>query len=616
MKIKTIKAKNFLSYHEFSLDVNCGLCLISGFNEDDNTANGAGKTALIDAICFGLFGQIPRNIKIDDIIHKQFIDEPCLVIVQLEDNGKVYRVERSRNPNIIKLYIDNIEVIGKDAKETQQLIERALGISYSIFVNSVYFYQNAHSHFVSANDNDKKDILTELLDLEVFDKAYNYTHVELKDLESKAFELDTKIQNYECQISNNLKDIEKYTVASNQFEDNKKHRISSVNKQIEELQCQVSTYTKSIGTKQNSLANTKDLKGTIEKIISKQSTVKRAQSAVDDLSKAKDEISYRRKMLDEKLNKFLSQKEDTCSLCFQKIGEDHVHKQKVEIQGQIEDCKIKDERFVGLLKPLLETLEVGQQLEQKKSSIATTIASYEGVLNEIKLIEQNIANLQISEKEYRNSVVEINKETNEYDVLASDKKETNDKFEQEKLSCQKNYQLIFNKIGKFKFMKDVYRNVKYYVFDSVVAELNDKINEYVSTLFDSDVQIKFDTETKLYKGDIRQKFITRILKDGVERVFNSLSGGEQRRVELATNFALSDIIANRSNKTFNIMMLDENFNDLDAEGRERIVHLLKLLKQKRENIFIVDHFESVRNLVDSEIHVVKRNGISQIERIV
>jgi len=171
---------------------------------------------------------------------------------------------------------------------------------------------------------------------------------------------------------------------------------------------------------------------------------------------------------------------------------------------------------------------------------------------------------------------------------------------------------MHNYINQLEFLKNCYRDVKYYVFESIVSELNTKINDYIASLFDTEVQIKFDTESKNYKGEKKLKFMTTIFKDNEARSFNSLSGGEKRRIELATNFALSDIIANRSNKTFNFMLLDECFEGLDSEGRSRIVDLLEVLKDKRENIFVIDHFESIKSMVDNEINVVKENGISRI----
>lgn len=165
--IKSIKARNFLSWADLDLTLESGVTLIDGFNEDDQTPEGSGKSAILNAICWALFGKIPKETNIDDVIKEG--EKSCSAEVHFDD---CTIVRRTRGPNDLVLICPGVkDTKGKDARETQKNIENYLGLTFETFCQTIYFAQNYTKKFVTANQEEKGKILSEVQDLVIFDKA-------------------------------------------------------------------------------------------------------------------------------------------------------------------------------------------------------------------------------------------------------------------------------------------------------------------------------------------------------------------------------------------------------------------------------------------------------------
>ena len=163
------------------------------------------------------------------------------------------------------------------------------------------------------------------------------------------------------------------------------------------------------------------------------------------------------------------------------------------------------------------------------------------------------------------------------------------------------------------FLKDAFGNkgIKSYVFEQVVNEINFKANDNLKYLFDSEIEIEFKVkDTKDTKGNFKHKFETNILYDGDVKEFGSFSGGEKRRIVLAVDLAISQIIQNRSSRSINLLIFDEYFSGLDYSGKEKMMELLKDIEGV--TTLVIDHNTQFQNLFDYEIRVEKENGISKI----
>ena len=172
--IKSVNAKNFQSWRTLQFSADKGITLITGFNHDDNTAEGAGKSAILNAICWGIFGSIPKDSNIDDVITQG--EKSCNVVVSLS-NG--ISIVRNRKPNDLYFFYDDssdVQNRGKDIKDTQKMIESVIGFTYETFLQSVYFAQNSLVKFILLNEEGKGKILSQIADLSIFDAGRKKAH--------------------------------------------------------------------------------------------------------------------------------------------------------------------------------------------------------------------------------------------------------------------------------------------------------------------------------------------------------------------------------------------------------------------------------------------------------
>jgi len=614
MKVLSLNAKNFWSFEELSLDRSIfdqGLHLIKGWNHDEDSANGAGKTAIPDAICYAFTGKIPRSVKVDELVNKKK-KKNLFVSMEVEDHGNIYKIERGRKPTVLNLSINGQPELGKDKDELQKIIESTLGLSYDIFVNSVYFCQNAKSRFVSATDGEKVKILTELINLDDFDKAYKVAHellgtlsVELEMLNQKVTFVTESKQKLEREYKN-------FEAAYDGFEADKKRRMNEKEEAIDQQSKVVNKIEVDIANLQDSIEKENiDFDQKIQKYKNKINILAEVHNLNNNYANRKSVLLELEKRKKQEIDQ-LSSLEGDCPRCKQPINEEHRAKEIKKSNEELDSISQEFEQVLAKIKECEELLTFEPTIKEKIEKVESIKRD---VQEKVRLKSAYLSNLGAARDVWQNLVGDletIGHETNRFWDLLKDCKEGIEKTDGELKQLSKEAEEKAEIQQYYIALKDLYKNIKYYVFDTVVNELNDNVNDYVQTLFNADVRISFETETANSKGEIKQKFSTSIIMDNVQRDFESLSGGEKKRIELAVSFALSNIVANRSHKTFNFMFLDEVFEGLDENGRELIVDLLNRLKQERENIFIIDHFNATKDLVDNTISVEKRDGISKI----
>jgi DNA repair exonuclease SbcCD ATPase subunit len=175
LKFNYVKLKNFFSYKEAHLTLNDkGLIAVSGYNKVNKKSNGAGKSALIaEAIVFALFGETIRKMSITKIPNR-FTKSQCSVELNFELQGHSYTIIRTRRPDSLQFYIDDVldseedKSLG-DSRDTNKKIIDIIDMGLDEFVNSILFGQNIQKYFFLLNDAKQKDMLDNIIDIKMFD---------------------------------------------------------------------------------------------------------------------------------------------------------------------------------------------------------------------------------------------------------------------------------------------------------------------------------------------------------------------------------------------------------------------------------------------------------------
>jgi DNA repair exonuclease SbcCD ATPase subunit len=201
MKIHSISFKNFYSYYEADLDLSkytSGLVGIEGINKDSGGSNGAGKSVILEAIVFALFGRTIRKSNEVAMVNVQ-AKRGMEVTIKVEDMV----ITRKRKPSSLNLWINGEEVTQAHAATSQAFIERHLGVNYKTFMSAAVFGQHSTVDFLDANPDDKRKIINSFLNLSyIFDKK-----AEIKERRSA---LRATIRDNEVLISKLRSDIAKY----------------------------------------------------------------------------------------------------------------------------------------------------------------------------------------------------------------------------------------------------------------------------------------------------------------------------------------------------------------------------------------------------------------------
>lgn len=630
--MKSLEAINFLSWAHLVFPLEEGVTSIVGFNHDDGTPEGSGKSAIPNAICWGLYGKLPKDSNVDDVIREG--EKSCEVKVPV---GECY-VVRKRKPN--DLYIvspDGQEVRGKDARETQQLIEDLVGLSFDTFCQTVYFAQNYAKKFILANQEEKGKILSEIQELKQFDDARKKAQDRIKNtkmlllvaekdkerfdtlLKEKEATLELtksnverfyveqretierigeKLQSIESKILTEKKELKKLKKAikgevdTSDLEEAKKEvrkQIDDLNQVIAEKKVKSRNISKEAEEKERAIFQFKRTEKELIKTDAKLDKLKEALKNPAQCPTCGSDIDPKRSKFHSDLHQEIAELEETRK-SLEKDWDLYDKKRNVKVYDSEElDHEIKEHIIeLGNLRQVLDEID-DKILEYKSKSQKVS-----SLQKEIERLEQNQEDLQAeieeeSEKEPTHLLKQLEEASSSIDETKKALKDVSKKVD--KLTLE---------LARLETLKDGYREVKVYVFQAILDELTRKANEYLRELFEQDVKIRFTNED--------MKISTEVTIDGQPRPLGLYSGGQFRRISLAVDLALSDITTARKGSVLDLVCLDEYFKDLSEISMEKA---LKLLEKRKGTTLLIEHNSIFQNIIDRVFEVELLEGISR-----
>lgn len=672
--IKSISAKNFLSWENLSFNVSSGVTLIDGWNDDDQTSEGSGKSAVLNAVSWCLYGKLPKDAKIDEVIRDG--QKSCKVSVVL-DSGDL--VVRSRGPNDLYLQRDGSKIKGSTANETQKLIEEYVGLSFDAFCQVHYFAQNYDKKFLQSNQEDKSKILSEIQDLNLFDKARKEAHELLKkeeaslkdithqiELEKKELNsIDLQIQSeealiaqainhYESKVSDKMMEVK--NLESRLSEAVSKHKIKET--ELVSLQSIVDTRPE-LSQQISDLMNVdvSDLDRDLDVLKEELQKEKLKMSQIDSLkserqrkiaegqryAKKYEALNQQNQKLQsdiEKTNEFINNPTKDCPTCGSRLENCDTSHAQIEIsrlQKSINENAEEMQTIIQFLTALDgETSETIPSIEDNRlnslqAAIQKTTSAKLDRINQNKslIYDLNLQKTQIETSINRKSILEselnslhsnvqyesskFSKASEELEILKTNRPKF-DKSKIESLKIKKSElsqkvnsidSILIEKqryIQQLSQLKDGFKEVKSFIFNSVLNEINVRTNKYLQKLFEVPVSLKFTNDDMKIQTDIRL--------NGEERSLGLLSGGQSRRLGLAVDLALSDVVSSRKGSKIGLLILDEYFKDLSEQSMDKC---LQLLETRGQPVLLVEHNSIFKNIVNNTFFVKYQNKVSRHE---
>ena len=580
---KKLYIKNFMSVGAGGqcIDLNSSnLCLILGDNLDsggNSSRNGAGKTTIVNALCYVLFGSAITNIRKDRLINLTNLKH-MIVALDFEKDNKKYRIERGRKPNLFRFFVDDGLVDSPNTDEaqgenrfTQEEVNKVIGVGYEMFKHIVSL--NTYTDpFLSLKAADQRQIIEELLGItllsqkaEVLKDLSKMTRDNIREEEFRIKALIESNQRIESMIEDLVK-------KSDIWEEKKKNTIAKLETAIDNIShIDIDEEIKNHET----LALYSELTDTYE------SLKKHRDTTLQYVTKNGDLLETYSGELDKAEN-------SKCPTCGQAIHDE---------QNRI----------------LVETLN--SKIVSLKDETNNRLEEYDNYDKEIKSIENNVLFLDSAPKTYYDHVGDahnhketLNRLKQDLDrEMESENPETDNIKKMKEQGLQTvDYQNL-NDLTSLKEHQDVlYRLltnkdsfIRKKIIDQNLAYLNHQLGLYLDKLhLPHNVQFQNDLSVE-------------ITELGRELDFYNLSRGESNRLILGLSCAFRDVWESMNGR-INLLFIDELIdNGLDSQGVESALAMLKKMsRDNNKHVFLISHREELISRVQNVMVVQKENGFT------
>ena len=580
LTIKNVTIKNFLSCGNVTQTVELnktGLSLVLGENLDmggNGSRNGVGKSTILQAISFGLYGQSLTNIRVNNLINN-INQKNMMVAVEFEKDGHQYRIERGRKPNFFRYIVDdkNVDESTDDAqgenRETQKDIDKVLGMSHALFKHILAL--NTYTQpFLSLGAGKQRDIIEELLTITLLSqKAENLKEMikaTKNSIEQEEFRVKTVKQSND-RIRLTMQEIAKKADNWDISHQSTIDELTSAIKSLETMDIEVE------------LQSHRDLE-LYNQLVSSKNQISR------DLAMKNRHLQQITTQLNSALNDYNKAVNHECPTCGQSIH-DHEHDRiRNELESKIItlDSRTKAEQLeVDSSKSQLKEIEEALVTMSKP---ATIYDSLEQALNHRNTLEQ-------LNKELEKEIGAVNPYRDQNTSLAGTLQEvTYDDLNQ--LVKDRDHQEFL-----FKLLTNKDSFIRKRIIDQNLAYLNIRLNEYLEKL-GLPHQVKFINDLSV-----------EISLNGQDLDFDNLSRGERTRLILGLSWSFRDIFENTMH-AINLIFVDELLDSgMDPQGLEGAVEILKKMERERnKNIFVISHREELINRVGAVLTVIKENGFT------
>lgn len=544
VKFSKIRWKNFLStgnyFTEVSLD-SSETTLIMG-------KNGHGKSTILDAITFALFGKAFRNINKPQIVNS-INQKNCVVEVEFSIGKSNYKVIRGIKPVIFEIHC-NDSLLNQDSasKDYQKVLEQQiLKFNYRTFTQVVILGSASFVPFMQLPAAARREVIEDILDIKVFSVMNNLLKEEMQKTKDSINAVEALVDISKERVQAQQKVILILEEGANQEREKTSKEIAELEEDIEQNNAIIQELSEQVAVATNELNSSKK---TLKKLVDNEKS--KLSDAKSKLKHTCDNITF-------------FKNNDTCVTCSQELNADH---KKTMIKHLTEEgahhSKLMNESNLQLteLENQLEELDKIQDvITQKNSEISSRNGSIYNANSRIKKLKASLNELDVSKiAEEKAKLKEI--ASSAIDAVNRKQELMNTKHVQEISSL---------------LLKDT--GIKTTIIKEYLPVFNKLINKYLS-LMDFYVNFEIDeTFSEKIKSRGRDEF-----------TYSSFSEGEKQKIDLALLFTFRQIAKMKNSLSTNLLLMDEVLDgSLDANGIEYVINILQEIGEDDTNIFVISH---------------------------
>ena len=563
---KTLRWKNLLStgnyFTEIALNSNANTLIIG--------TNGSGKSTMLDALCFGLFGKPFRNVNKPNLLNS-INNRDCVVEIEFSIGNKEFKIVRGIKPNIFEIYQDTV-LLNQDAavRDYQDYLERfILKLNYKSFTQIVILGSASFTPFMQLSAADRRAIIEDLLDIQIFSTMNSLIKERLatnKDQTvSKKNDIALLLQKYELKKEHQDK--------LNQDNEEK----------VKEYEKEILLHRETIRTLHDDINNLEQAKQTLSEICAK---IPENEKKITAFKKVESQI-------ESKISKVGTDREfyehnADCPTCRQAITLEFK-------EGQLSELGTKEHELASGLAELqtkiteqesvvAELREKEKELSNVRIQLATTQTSVKGLNESIAKLEKQIKQVQKPKE---------NVDENELDIIKKEVEQAQDELKQ--LLDEKAYYDVASSL-----LKDT--GIKTNIIKQYLPVINKLVNKYLTNM---DFFVNFNLDES-FKETIKSRH-----RD--EFSYHNFSEGEKQRIDMALMLTWRAVAKLKNSTNTNLLILDEVFDSsLDTSGTEDLMKILHSLDDV--NLFVISHKGDI--LQDKFANTIRFDKVKNFSRIV
>ena len=566
---EAIRWKNFLSTGNNWTEIN----LIKSKSTLVIGQNGAGKSTMLDAISFALFGRAHRNITKSQLINS-INNKNCEVEVKFTIGKSKFRVLRGIKPNIFEIW-KNGDMINQSShsKEYQKILEQnIIKLNHKSFHQIVVLGSSSFIPFMQLSAQHRRDVIEDLLDINIFSKMNTI-------LKEKNLEVKNKLKENAHQIDlikNSLDSQRKYIRDITQINEDE---IRDRNRKIDELHDEIQ------------LLNTKN--GEHSLFLEENSAI--ITEKLKEYNDKKTSILHNKSTMESQIKSIVKDSKfyednDNCPTCSQPI-EPEFKKQKIhECKTEATSIKTQYDNMLNESQEVLDLIDEwntkAEEIRNRQSEINGNNKTIESLQNQVNKTHGEIEKLTSREGDLGKANEELQNMMNDRDTFLEDKLTLNE-------------ELAYNGVMG-ELLKDT--GIKTKVIKQYVPVINKLVNQYLQVL---DFFVHFNLDES-FNETIRSRH-----RDAFS--YDSFSEGEKQRIDLALLFTWRQIAKMKNSVATNLLLLDETFDSsLDHDGVENLMKILHTLDNST-NVFVISHKgEILDSKFKEKLEFVKERNFSKL----